>query len=538
MSFRFVVLALVVCCAASAQSTGGSSLNGIGARSQLVSKLVSKQWEFSLPESVLQRTFLFQGATGRLKQVLINLLTGRSVRIGLLGGSVSAERGITEGPGHGFFTLLSKWLPLAFPKAKLVLKNGAISGTPSMYVERVMSSRLDPGVDLVLLEYAVNNRFNTTTMEYEDVRSVERIVRLLLEGAPADAHTGGKVQTRKPAALLMVNMWRCCVFDSAKHSYRATRFTEKDLTDHHNVLSQYYGIPSVAVRNGLHHAFHRGDGIFSDVSEVYPPNDAHSMIHPNALGHKYMADMIVYALYTTLAQLEQLGITPGDWELIREPLPPPLVSDARKHEVVLSSWHSEELREAVSSADGWEWGFESGKGGFSTREPGAELRLKLDTTIPAAVRQGGSGHAGDGVRVHVQLGLLKSYQGMGVVHVTCSGGCTCKPTDFDTNDAGDRTSQTTLYALEVSPSPLCIVLLECSEKSTSDKNKHKIVLRGLAVTALLTMPESAAEDGMKLPEVHGEDPGRGWVGSGGPHAAAVVDRALGLGGSAQEDSRR
>jgi hypothetical protein len=48
-------------------------------------------------------------------------------------------------------------------------RNGAISGTPSMYLERVITSRLDPGVDLVLLEYAVNNKFNHTTMEYEDV---------------------------------------------------------------------------------------------------------------------------------------------------------------------------------------------------------------------------------------------------------------------------------------------------------------------------------------------------------------------------------
>jgi hypothetical protein len=64
---------------------------------------------------------------------------------------------------------------------------------------------------------------------------------------------------------------------------------------------------TAATPPGLHHAFHRGEGIFSDVSTAYPPNDAHSMIHPNALGHKYIADMIVYALYTTLAQLEQFG---------------------------------------------------------------------------------------------------------------------------------------------------------------------------------------------------------------------------------------
>jgi hypothetical protein len=69
--------------------------------------------------------------------------------------------------------------------------------------------------------------FATGFLGLTQVRSVERLVRALLEGVPADAHAGGKVQARKPAALLMVNMWRCCVFDSSKQSYRATGFIEK-----------------------------------------------------------------------------------------------------------------------------------------------------------------------------------------------------------------------------------------------------------------------------------------------------------------------
>lgn len=78
------------------------------------------------------------------------------------------------------------------------------------------------------------------------VRSFERLLRKLLEGDLLGAVKGG-VQ-RAPAAVLIVNMWRCCVVDG--DHYVLTRFTEH-LTDHHNIVAQYYGVPSVAVRNGV-----------------------------------------------------------------------------------------------------------------------------------------------------------------------------------------------------------------------------------------------------------------------------------------------
>eukprot|EP00955_Chlamydomonas_euryale_P096299 364999-Chlamydomonas_euryale.AAC.22 len=140
-------------------------------------------------------------------------------------------------------------------------RNGAISGTPSTYSERILSTRLDPEVDLVLLEYAVNNRVNTSTLEYEDVRSFERVLRQLLEGEPqewpqaggaeAQVALGGAAQMarphRGPAAVLILNMWRCCVHDGTGFVF--TRFHDH-LTDHHNILAQYYAVPSVAMRNG------------------------------------------------------------------------------------------------------------------------------------------------------------------------------------------------------------------------------------------------------------------------------------------------
>lgn len=68
-------------------------------------------------------------------------------------------------------------------------RNGAISGTPSTYAERIIASRLDADVDLVMLEYAVNNHVDHTTIEYEDAslasyQSIHSYSSVLF-GAPA-----------------------------------------------------------------------------------------------------------------------------------------------------------------------------------------------------------------------------------------------------------------------------------------------------------------------------------------------------------------
>eukprot|EP00955_Chlamydomonas_euryale_P096294 364999-Chlamydomonas_euryale.AAC.17 len=139
--------------------------------------------------------------------------------------------------------------------------------------------------------------------------------------------------------------------------------------------------------------------------------------------------------------------------------------------------------QVVRVRSGWEWKHESGKGGFSTREPGSALDLRLDTSIPAHVVHAA---AGQPVVVDVMLGLLKSYYGMGIVSVECrpGAGCECEPTEFDMNDPADLTSQTTMYALRiVKPYPLCLVRVTVLGRSTSEGGRTRATLRGVAVVA-------------------------------------------------------
>lgn len=177
--------------------------------------------------------------------------------------------------------------------------------------------------------------------------------------------------------------------------------------------------------------------------------------HPHSPTYFYSLLMWRVAHYPLRARLHALirartctqihtcstGITPGDWNLLRAPLPPPLVADAAKRELVLASWHAEELKQVrpqakvgtcgamitppylprphpqkatasttttqqtprthqspsapslphpnvqqvVRGASGWEWGYTSGKGGYTARVIGSTVDLRLNTGVPKAL---------------------------------------------------------------------------------------------------------------------------------------------------------
>jgi hypothetical protein len=93
-------------------------------------------------------------------------------------------------------------------------------------------------------------------------------------------------------------------------------------------------------------------------------------------------------------------------------------------------------------------------------------------------------HSSEKPQVRVNLGLLKSYEHMGMVRVECvGGGCSCKAAIFNNDDPKDLTSQTVFYSLDISQSASCFLALTCMTNSTSVGKEHKVVLRAVSVSA-------------------------------------------------------
>jgi hypothetical protein len=111
---------------------------------------------------------------GGLPNLLAKLESGETVRIGYLGGSITAQ------PGWRVYT--TKWLQEQFPKAKVSEINAAIGGTgATLGVYRNRKDVLARKPDLLFIEFAVND---SGTRPEEIHRAMEGLVRQTWEADP------------------------------------------------------------------------------------------------------------------------------------------------------------------------------------------------------------------------------------------------------------------------------------------------------------------------------------------------------------------
>jgi hypothetical protein len=355
------------------------------------------------------------------------------------------ERGIED-----WFSLLTKeFLPRAFPEAarqgRIQAHNGCIPATQSemaqLCLDRVLgggggggagnggskrsansssSSALGeeqnnpphdppPPVDLVLVEFTVNDGWaGSSSPDHPRARAFERLLRKLLLGKGGGK--GGK-GTPSPAVVLVH------LLPTDAHRL-GTPFYASAETDY-DVLARYYGLASVSLRAALWQRLAAAQPGFSR-NDVFPPSEER---HPTPLGHRYVADLIVWLLQRAVLE-DALGLLPyghnsgggGDGgggdsssgdsislqgrRLPHARLGPPVFpgNEASRTQACLMA---EDLPAAVVVNKGWQWVDDakplppaaaaanssgsakqqhaSHKWGFAADEPGATLVLRLDT---------------------------------------------------------------------------------------------------------------------------------------------------------------
>jgi UDP-glucose:glycoprotein glucosyltransferase len=89
-------------------------------------------------------------------RVLRDLQLGKPVRLAVLGGSISWGSAVARGQDD-WFSLVTAHLSAAFPAATVTGRNGCVPATPSSFMNMCLEQYLDEDVDLVFLEYAVND---------------------------------------------------------------------------------------------------------------------------------------------------------------------------------------------------------------------------------------------------------------------------------------------------------------------------------------------------------------------------------------------
>ncbi|GFR42716.1 hypothetical protein Agub_g3640 [Astrephomene gubernaculifera] len=445
----------------------GHTWSTVEINKQPVSMLLSSvlgNYRFTLPRDQLHRGTAYVGSSSRLRRLVRDLILPReqtNFKIAVIGGSISygqftSKRGVTD-----WFSVFSKWMISAFPRANITARNGCTPGVPTPYMILCLELSVDPDVDLVFVEYTLNDGTDPRLFDNSIVKDTERLVRriLALPNHPAVVFMHVPIHG-------MASYPKGHEKNKANDAYQPFYWTSEDAE---GAISQYYDVQYLSLRTALYRlAVHKG-------APGFLWEDTFVDHHPGDHGHKVMADLAVHLLQRTALGLLVEPYGPADVEAVQEPLPEPMYqfNTAPSSPMCLVG---ETFRSLVVESDGWEYLNEGTavkpKPGFVAKRPGSRLRLRLDTD-----RSGVGSPAEE--QVHVYLHHLRSYEHMGKARISCVSGCACEEVVVDAHIT-QRVSQVYMARILVSQARECLMEVTVLDQTSSGENKFKV--SGLVVS--------------------------------------------------------
>ncbi|CEL56644.1 hypothetical protein RSOLAG1IB_07970 [Rhizoctonia solani AG-1 IB] len=227
----------------------------------------------------LERSRLYTGTGARTRRFL-DVAQQRPVKVGVLGGSVSACHAVdTDSMGKSCYARrIVDWMRERLYNGKedgVIATNGAIGGMDSSYYAFCGTHHVPSDVDLVILEFDVNDQPYLNYTIYFD-----QLLRIVLEFP------------NKPA-VLVVGAWGPQL--SFDYGYMDPSVT-------HLPAVQYYDVPYISIKPlfYVHHLRYA-----HTVGETFWTKD---YVHPNAAGHKVLGDLTIAYLEKQLCLLDTFGV--------------------------------------------------------------------------------------------------------------------------------------------------------------------------------------------------------------------------------------
>lgn len=195
----------------------------------------------------------------RISKVINNAFHGKEIKIGFIGGSITAGS-LSSSPETCYAYLVYSWWKNKFPNTKVEYVNAGIGATTSQYgVARVNGDLLRYQPDVVFVEFSVNDDGN----EEKFMETYEGLIRRILS------------HPKEPAVILINNVF----YDNGSNAQEI-----------HNRLGKYYDLPIVSIKDSLYREVENGK---IKAESITPDN-----LHPNDLGHRLVADVIINLLET------------------------------------------------------------------------------------------------------------------------------------------------------------------------------------------------------------------------------------------------
>lgn len=258
----------------------------------LVLSAISPSGKAEIPPAIRSRSG-FSGLKEKLEKE-------KKATIAFLGGSITQN-------GSGHVTMVPDWLRERFPEAEIEVINAGLSSTCSVSgAFRLERDVLGRGpIDLLVVEFAVNDDQDAAHDRSTAIRGLEGIVRRFRKANPA-------------AAIVSVHFVNPEMLDTVRKGGAPVSI------EAHEAVDEHYGVTSVNIAAALARAVEQGEMTWEDYGGV----------HPKPEGYRFASDRIVEAI--------QAGWdTPGFGDL-----PAPL--DAHSYDG--AAWVDPQ---SVSSLGGW-----------------------------------------------------------------------------------------------------------------------------------------------------------------------------------------
>ncbi|GLI65300.1 hypothetical protein VaNZ11_008793 [Volvox africanus] len=311
------------------------------------------------------------------------------------------------------------------PISTVKVINAACPATSSAYMNLCLREYLrDTDVDLVLLEYAINDPpFLEPQMINEPRKSFEQLVRKLLR------------LPRRPAVVLL-NLFRWFSESRVGADQRPSDtyyFTNAEAQFFE--FATYYGLPLLSLKAAVYHHMVAGTRGFQvdTLRHLTRRNESadkealfyEDPMHPSGLtGHRVISELIAGLLLSVARGLVMRPWRPSEEEQIAAALPAHMIPDNYDTDLDLCLM-GENFRASAMDIQGFEWLNEgrsalAPKWGYIATVPNASIVFTISHT---AITNETAGHVR--ASVLVILAYLRSYENMGVAAVSCSDGCVC-----------------------------------------------------------------------------------------------------------------
>ncbi len=217
--------------------------------------------------NVPKMALVVSGDHTRIRKLLCRADKGEKLCIGFLGGSIT-QGSLASVPENCYAALVYRWWVETFPQSTFTFVNAGIGGTTSLFgAARAKTDILQYKPDFVAVDFTVNDE-NTAFFQ----ETFEGVLRQLLLAANA------------PAVMVLHNAF----YEDGRNAQ-----------EKHAVVTEHYQIPSVSVRESVSRLIREG---VLTTAQVSPDG-----LHPNDLGHRLLADMLIAQLEKDLRELRQEG---------------------------------------------------------------------------------------------------------------------------------------------------------------------------------------------------------------------------------------